>query len=167
MTGGGLSNAALGGWRIGGVQTYSSGTPVGIGTTVGFPIFAGANRATISTYEGWRNQPAGSRFDPFKEPYINRSVFPDQPTDRLGNMTRYNPNFRFLPNLSENFSIAKDFNFTEKIRFNLRGEAFNAFNRTLWGGVGGAQTLQDPNFGIWRNQINQPRRLQIALKLNF
>lgn len=167
MTSGGLSNAVLGGWRLGGVQTYSSGTPVGIGTTVGFPIFAGANRATISTYEGWRKEPAGERFDPFQEPYINRSVFPDQPTDRLGNMTRYNPNFRFLPNLSENFSIAKDFNFTEKIRFNLRGEAFNAFNRTLWGGVGGAQTLQDPNFGIWRNQINQPRRLQIALKLNF
>ena len=167
MTGGGFGNAVLGGWRIGGVQIYSSGTPVGIGTTVGFPIFAGANRATVSTYEGWRTKPAGDRFDPFKETYISRAAFPDQPTDRLGNMTRYNPNFRFLPNLSENFSVAKDFNLTERLRLNLRGEAFNAFNRALWGGVGGAQTLQDPNFGIWRNQINQPRRLQIALKLNF
>jgi len=109
----------------------------------------------------------GDRFDPFKQTYINREAFPAQPTDRLGNMTRYNPNFRFLPVLTENFSIAKDFVIKESIRFNLRGEAFNAFNRTLWGGVGGAQTLQDPNFGVWRNQINQPRRLQIALKFYF
>ncbi|MCX6598332.1 MAG: TonB-dependent receptor [Acidobacteria bacterium] len=167
MNAGGFSNVVLGGWRLGGVQVYSSGTPVGIGTTVSFPYFGGANRPTVSSYEGWRTNPAGDRFDPFKETYISRAAFPDQPTDRLGNMTRFNPNFRFLPNLSENFSIAKDFNFTEKIRFNLRGEAFNAFNRVLWGGVGGAQTLQDPNFGIWRNQINQPRRLQIALKLYF
>jgi hypothetical protein len=164
---GGISDFVLGGWRIGGVQTYSRGTPVGIGTTVSFPIFAGGNRATISSYEGWRTAPAGDRFDPFKETFINRAAFPDQPTDRMGNMTRYNPNFRFLPNLSENFSVAKDFRITEQVRFNLRGEAFNAFNRTLWGGVGGAQTLQDPNFGVWRNQINQPRRLQIAMKLNF
>lgn len=167
LTGGGLANVVLGGWRLGGVQTYSSGTPVGIGTTVSFPIFAGANRATVSTYEGWRTQVSGDRFDPFKETYINRAVFPDQPTDRFGNMTRYNPNFRFLPNLTENFSLAKDFNFSEKVRLNLRGEAFNAFNRTQWGPVGGAQTLQDPNFGIWRNQINQPRRMQLALKLYF
>lgn len=163
----GVSNLVLGGWRIGGVHTYSSGTPISIGTTVGFPIFAGGNRPTVSTYEGWRTKPAGGRFDPFNETYINRAVFPDQPTDRMGNMTRFNPNFRLLPNLGENFSLAKDFNVTEKVRFNLRGEAFNAFNRTLWGGVGGAQSLQDPNFGIWRNQINQPRRLQIALKLYF
>jgi hypothetical protein len=167
LSGGGLANVVLGGWRLGGVQTYSSGTPVGIGTTVSFPIFAGANRATITTYEGWRTKVSGDRFDPFKETYINRAVFPDQPTDRFGNMTRYNPNFRFLPNLTENFSLAKDFNFSEKVRLNLRGEAFNAFNRTQWGPVGGAQTLQDPNFGIWRNQINQPRRMQIALKFYF
>ena len=164
---GGITDIVLGGWRIGGVQTYASGTPVGIGTTVGFPIFAGPNRATVSSYEGWRTPVAGDRFDPFKETYISRAAFPEQPTDRLGNMTRYNPNFRFLPNLSENFSVAKDFNLTEKFRLNLRGEAFNAFNRVLWGGVGGAQTLQDPNFGLWRNQINQPRRMQIALKLYF
>jgi len=167
MNQGGAADFVLGGWRFGGVQTYASGTPVGIGTTVSFPYFGGANKATISTYEGWRTPVQGDRFDPFKQTYINREAFPAQPTDRLGNMTRYNPNFRFLPSLTENFSIAKDFVIKESIRFNLRGEAFNAFNRTLWGGVGGAQTLQDPNFGVWRNQINQPRRLQIALKFYF
>ncbi|MFN9918932.1 MAG: TonB-dependent receptor domain-containing protein [Acidobacteriota bacterium] len=170
MTSGGVADAFLGGWSIGAVHTYSSGTPINIGTNVGFPIFAGANRPTISTYEGWRASYSGDRFDPFAPGarYINRDVFPAQPTDRLGNMTRFNPNFRFLPNLSENLSIQKRFNLgSDRIYAQLRGEAFNLFNRTQWGGVGGSQTLQDPNFGIWQNQINTPRRLQIALKLYF
>jgi hypothetical protein len=164
----GVGNWVLGGWRLGAVHTYASGTPVGMGTTIGFPIFAGGNRPTVSTYEGWRGNIAGDRFDPFRDRYIQpASFFGTQPTDRFGNMTRFNPNFRFLPNLSENLSLAKSFPIRESIRMDFRAEAFNIFNRTLWGGVGGAQTLQNENFGIWRNQINDPRRLQLALKLYF
>lgn len=170
MTGGGVADAFLGGWSVGAVHTYSSGTPINIGTTIGFPIFAGGNRPTISTYEGWRADYSGDRFDPFApgERFINRNAFPAQPTDRFGNMTRFNPSFRFLPNLNENISIQKRFNLVgEKFYAQLRGEAFNLFNRTQWGPVGNAQTLQNENFGIWQNQINTPRRLQIALKLYF
>jgi hypothetical protein len=170
LTGGGAADAFLGGWSIGAVHTYSSGTPINIGTTVSFPIFAGANRPTITTYEGWRASYSGDRFDPFAPGarYINAGVFPAQPTDRFGNMTRFNPNFRFLPNLNENLSIQKRFNIVgDKFYAQLRGEAFNLFNRTQWGPSANAQTLQDPNFGVWQNQINTPRRLQIALKLYF
>jgi hypothetical protein len=170
LTSGGAADAVLGGWSLGAVHTYASGTPINIGTTVSFPIFAGANRPTITTYEGWRAAYQGDRFDPFATGarYINRDAFPAQPTDRFGNMTRYNPSFRFLPNLSENVSLQKRFNIGgDRVYAQLRGEAFNLFNRTQWGPVGGAQTLQDPNFGIWQNQINTPRRLQVALKLYF
>ena len=113
--------------------------PINIATTVDFPIFAGANRPTISTYENWRAPYTGDRFNPFST----------QPTDRLGNITRFNPNFRSLPNLSENLSIQKRF-YLGRDRFYapLRGEAFKLFNRTQWGGGGGAQTLQYPNFGV-------------------
>ncbi len=31
--------------------------------------------------------------------------------------------------------------------------------------LGGGSTLQDPNFGLWRTQLNTPRRMQLALKL--
>lgn len=168
MTAGGVADALFGGWSIGAVHTYSSGTPINIGTTVGFPIFAGANRPTISTYDNWRASYSGSRFDPFVDRFIDRNAFPAQPTDRFGNMTRFNPNFRFLPNLNENISLQKRFNIAgDRFYAQLRGEAFNIFNRTQWGPSGGAQTLQDPNFGVWQNQINTPRRLQIALKLYF
>jgi len=169
MTGGNwLAEGFLGGWSLGAVHTYSSGTPINIGTTVSFPIFAGGNRPTVTTYEGWRASYSGDRFDPFRDRYIDRSVFPAQPTDRFGNMTRYNPNFRFLPNLNENISLQKRFNIVgDRLYAQLRGEAFNLFNRTQWGPSGGGQTLQDPNFGVWQNQINTPRRLQVALKIYF
>ncbi len=165
---GGIVDGVLGGWSFGAVHTYSSGTPINIGTTVSFPIFAGANRPTITTYDNWRATYAGDRFDPFRDRFINASAFPAQPTDRFGNMTRFNPNFRFLPNLNENISMQKRFNLgTERVYAQFRAEAFNLFNRTQWGPSGGAQTIQDPNFGTWQNQVNTPRRLQLALKLYF
>jgi hypothetical protein len=83
-------------------------------------------------------------------------------------MTRFNPNFRFLPNLNENLSLQKRFNIAgDKLYAQFRAEAFNLFNRTQWGPVGNAQTLQNENFGVWQNQINTPRRMQLALKLYF
>lgn len=162
-----IVDGVLGGWSLGAVHTYSSGTPMSIGTTISFPIFSGGNRPTISSYEGWR-APFRERFDPFRDRYINPNAFPSQPTDRFGNMTRFNPDFRFLANLNENISLQKRFNIAgDRVYAQLRGEAFNLFNRTQWGPVGGAQTIQNPNFGLWQNQINTPRRLQIALKLYF
>ena len=46
----------------------------------------------------------------------------------------------------------------------LRGEAFNAFNTPL-------QPQQyehpDPNFGLVNSTLNEPRRMQLGLKLYF
>ncbi len=169
LSGGGIADAFLGGWSLGAVHTYSSGTPINIGTTVSFPIFAGGNRPTITTYDNWRAPYSRDRFDPFSgDRYLDRSVFPAQPTDRFGNMTRFNPRMRFLANLNENVSLQKRFNIIgERFYAQFRAEAFNLFNRTQWGPVGNAQTLQSENFGLWQNQINTPRRMQLALKLYF
>ena len=47
----------------------------------------------------------------------------------------------------------------------FRWEAFNLFNRVRFGPLSGGTTLQDPNFGLWRTQVNSPRQIQVALKL--
>lgn len=165
---GGVVDAVFGGWRIGMVHLYASGLPMGLGTTVGFPIFNGGNRPTISTYEGWRRPIQGSEFDPSVDRFVQpASFFGVQPTDRFGNMTRYNPRFRELPILNENMSLAKSFRLTERFRLDLRAEAFNLFNRQRWGAAGGALTIQNENLGLWNNQVNDPRRMQLALKLYF
>ncbi len=94
------------------------------------------------------------------------SFFGAQPTTQFGNMTRYNPKLRNFPDFNENASLAKSFYvFEERAHVDFRWEAFNLFNRVRFGALGGGTTLQDPNFGLWRTQLNSPRRMQVALKL--
>jgi hypothetical protein len=157
----------LGGWRVAGIQQYLSGTPISLGTTVSFPIFNGANRATVPTYDGWRAPVAGGTFDPNVDRFIQpASFFGAQPTTALGNETRYNPKLRSWPGFNENLSLARSINLHgEHKRLDFRWETFNLLNRTQFGALSGGTTLQNPNFGLWRVQSNTQRRMQVSLKL--
>lgn len=170
LSGGGPLDWVLGGWRVSGIATYSGGLPLGLGTTVGLPLFGGANRPIIDTYDGWRPDTVGDEFDPGKDRTIQpASFFPTQPANTFGNMTRYNPKFRSFPIFNENLSFSKSFRVREGIRFDLRGEMFNAFNRVRFGM--GSLSLQSQNFGVLSqtagDQANTPRQVQLALKLYF
>ena len=96
----GVASAVLGGWRVAGIQQYVSGTPISVGTTVSFPIFNGANRATVPTYDGWRAPIKGGKFDPNVDSFLQPvSFFGPQPTTGFGNETRYNPEAALLAGL--------------------------------------------------------------------
>jgi hypothetical protein len=144
-----------------------SGMPLPLSTTISFPIFNGSNRPTVATYDGWRAPVKGDRFDPAVDTFFQpASFFGAQPTTQFGNMTRYNPKLRNFPDLNENASLAKSFYvFHERAHVDFRWEAFNLFNRVRFGPLSGGATLQDPNFGLWRTQVNSPRQMQVALKL--
>jgi hypothetical protein len=166
LSGDKAASAVLGGWRIAGIQQYSSGTPLSVGTTVSFPIFDGTNRATVPTYDGWR-APVSGKFDPSKDSFLQPvSFFGPQPTTGFGNETRYNPKLRNFPNLNENLSLARSFRLKgEHNLLEFRAESFNLLNRTLFGPLSGATTLQNNNWGLWRLQANTQRRMQLSLKL--
>ena len=53
----------------------------------------------------------------------------------------------------------------EQKRVDFRWETFNLFNRTQFGPLSNAATLQNNNFGLWRAQANSQRRMQVSLKL--
>jgi hypothetical protein len=61
--------------------------------------------------------------------------------------------------------VARNLAVTERVKFAVRMEAFNVFNRVRWGGPNNAIT--GANFGQIRAQGNTPRRLQLALRLTF
>jgi hypothetical protein len=157
----------LGGWRVAGIQQYVSGTPISVGTTVSFPMFNGTNRATVPTYDGWRAPIKGSRFDPNVDSFLQPvSYFGAQPTTQFGNETRFNPKLRSWPGFNENFSLARSIRLQgEQKRLDFRWETFNLLNRTAFGGLGGATTLQNNNWGLYRTQANTQRRMQVSLKL--
>jgi len=165
LSGKSVGSAILGGWRFAGIQGYSSGTPIGLGTTVSFPIFNGGNRPTVSTYNGWGGTYTGN-FDPGADSFFQpASWFGTQPTTSLGTITRYNPKLRYFPGYNETISLARSIHFTESKHIDFRWEAFNLLNRTQFGALSGGTTLQNANFGNWRSQSNSPRRMQVSLKL--
>ncbi len=166
LSGNRVVSAILGGWRFSGIHTYASGTPLSISPGVSFPIFNSTDRLTASTYDGWRGAISGDKFDPWKDSFFQpASFFGTQPTDRFGNTTVNNPKMRSWPTLSEDISISRSIRLKESIRFEIRGESFNLFNRVAFGGLSGATALNNANFGLYRTQSNDPRRMQLTAKL--
>lgn len=165
----------LGNWRIAGSHFYASGYPISLTNSANLAavLFNGRSAATISTYEGWKSEldnPNWKGADRFYKPL---SFFPTQPTDRAGNATRHNPKLRQPWNLNENFSLAKTFPVTERLRVDLRWEMFNMLNR-FRPNPGASTTTQpatanmnDAAFGQVISQLNEPRRMQLGLKIYF
>jgi hypothetical protein len=162
-----LLDAVVGGWRLAGSNSYTSGFPIALTTTVSFPIFAGPDHPTVPTYDGWRGATSGS-FDPFANNFFQPvAFFGTQPTDRFGNATRTNPKARDFAFLSENISLAKTFPLGEKMKLEFRAEAFNLLNRTQFGGLTNSQSIQNANFGKWQAQQNTPRQMQLHARFSF
>jgi hypothetical protein len=160
----GLFSQVLGGWRVAGIQIYSSGFPIALQRNNPLPIFNGITRPVVDTYEDWRAPIAGDKFDPNVDRFLKpANQFPAQPAHVFGNATRYNPKVRGFWDRTENVSLAKTFQITESARVDIRGEAFNLFNRTIFGT--GSTNLNAGAFGIVTNQANNPRQMQLGLKI--
>jgi outer membrane receptor protein involved in Fe transport len=164
----GVGAWVLGGWRISSINLYSSGRPVAITGGTGLGVFSGRTPAFVTTYDNWQPDFKSGDFDPNVDRFIDSSVFPAQNIRRVGNSTRYNPKLREFPNLTENLSVAKLFKFggDRGATVELRGEAFNLFNRTRFG-VGGTNASDPANLGRVTSLLNDPRRIQIGAKIMF
>jgi hypothetical protein len=159
----GAANAVLGGWRVSAVQSYFSGFPIALARNNPWPVFNGATRPTISGYDDWRAPIRGEQFDPAVDRFLDISRFQIPQPVQFGNSTRYNPKVRAFPMLNENISMAKSFGLGESRRIDFRWEAFNLFNRVVFGT--GSANLNATTFGVVTNQANDWRQMQVALKL--
>ena len=100
--------------------------------TASLQIFNRTNRPNV-TGQDWRAPIAGGEFNPLVDKFLNRAAFV-QPVGELGNAPRTNPDVRRFWNLSENVSLAKTLTMSAGVRLDMRMEAFNVFNRIVWGG---------------------------------
>jgi hypothetical protein len=159
----GVGNQILGGWRIAAVQNYTSGFPLGITTGAApLPIFNGVNRPNVVPGVDWRAPLAGDKFDPNVDKYLNRSAF-SAPVGQLGNAPRRNSDVRRPWNLTENVSVAKTITVSTRMRVDVRAEAFNLFNRVVWGAP--VTDFNNANFGSITSLGNSPRQMQFGLRL--
>lgn len=165
------ANAIVGGWSVGAVQTYASGTPISIRCSNSY-----ISGLLVPSLGG--NPPSCrpnvvpgvplylSNQGPFvfgKTQDLNPAAFAEPANFTLGNASRVS-NIRLPASLDEDLSIEKRFTFTEKFNAMLRLEMFNAFNRHTFGGLDNIVT--DPSFGRFTNAGGN-RTMQMRLRISF
>jgi hypothetical protein len=143
----------LGGWQISGITVMQSGTPRNLGVTgsdyglTGRPnVVSGQSIDGAKTVQQWFNTAALSK-----------------------------PAYGFFGNAGRNvirgpgihtwdFTVFKNFLIQERFNFQLRGEAFNAFNNANFDGV--STSYGAGNFGQLTS-ARQPRTMQVSMKVEF
>jgi len=167
-----MTDSLLGGWQVTLIEKITSG--------FAFPLidsangnFTGPGVSGVSFNTGGNgnnfnrpDQVAGC--NPYanqtKTQYINPACFAQPVQGELGDASRvpvYGPDF-----VNTDFSVIKQFKLPwENMGLNFRAEFFNLFNHAQFG-----QPLNDINgsgFGAVNSTVNNPRLVQLGLKLTF
>ena len=171
----GLTKTAIGGWQLNAIAFWQSGEP--------YTVTDGQNLINLPNITVDRpNQISGQSCqasNPSIHGWINYNAFQQQAIGNPGNEGRdqcYGPQWRGL-----DFSVFKDFMFTEKYRLSFRAEAYNLTNTTnfsLPNSAIAAWTVKANPAGVPTSagafgQITStnigftPRVLQLALKMTF
>jgi TonB dependent receptor len=160
---GGIVGRLTGGWRVGAILTYHTGSLISVVAPQTLPNFAGPN--TANTVLGMPQMGSWSgRFDPATDRYLNVNAF--TVPEGYGTGGIYLPNL-FGPTFKEeDLSLSKRTMIRERFNLELRLEAFNAFNRVIFG-TPNSDISVPQSFGFITSQANLPRTAQIAMKLNF
>jgi hypothetical protein len=163
----GVGDAILGGWRLSVIQRYQSGTPFNVDVPAPQPdvLVNYETRPNLVPGVPIKNQWRG-RFNPYADTYLNPLAFSEPAPYTLGNAPR-TLNVRGFAWYNEDFGLAKELKFKERYSFTLEGHAFNAFNRTLFGGLDSFGPGTNSDFGHMNGQGNTARVLQVSGTLKF
>lgn len=131
-----LLDAVVGGWQLGAVLRYTSGTPIqvpvaqsSIGNYLGASVTTPANR--VAGQSLFLNDPNSA--DPRKVFVLNPAAWVDPAPGEWGTSAKYYSDYRNRRRPDEQLSVSKAFKFREGMSLSLRFELFNAFNRLRLG----------------------------------
>ncbi len=167
----GFLGGLISGYGVNGVTTFQKGFPLGLSmasNTVSTYSLAGTTRPNVaqgcSKYtSGDIQSRLGDSFSANK--YFNTDCFTAPGNFRFGNESRTDNQLR-APGIA-NFDLAlfKDTHITEQLVLQLRIESFNLFNRVQFGAPN--TSLGSAQVGQITTQVNDPRLLQVAGRINF
>jgi hypothetical protein len=150
-------NAALGGWKLGLLETAQSGAPFTVittaNTTNAFP--AGSLRPNVL------HDPALSDGRSITR-WFDTTAFAAPAAFTFGNSPR--SGLRGPGLFTTDVTVEKSFHATERIRFDLRGEFYNLLNQANFN-VPGA-TLGAADFGVITS-ARPARQVQLAGRISF
>lgn len=118
----------IGGWKISGINNYSTGTPLSITTDQGLPTVAFGIRPNIVS--GVDPRGSGSCGGGTPGQMLNPGAFEDPAPFTFGDAPRASNNVRTCPNLNESVSLVKSFPvIRDRIAMEFGANFFNVFNR--------------------------------------
>ncbi len=164
-----VTNSLIGGWQVTLIERASSGFPV--------PLINSNNQSGVSFNTGgnsnnWNrpDQVAGcnlygnTNHGVGVHQWINKSCFTPATPGNLGNASRVpvvGPDF-----WNSDFSLIKQFALPRRdMGLNFRAEFFNLFNHPQFGMP--INDINESGFGAVNSTVNNPRLVQLALKLSF
>ena len=158
---GGVLDAFLGGWHLGGIITLRSGFP--FSPQIGFDP---SNTGTPGMHRS--NQIGnGHLANPSPNLWFNLNDFP---VPNCANGCFGNAGKNILEGPGErtaDLSLRKIFNFTERINLEFRSEFFNAFNHAVFSQPDPFITDGPGAAGVITSTVIPQRQIQFALKLHF
>ncbi len=191
----GVGGKVLGGWEVGGVHRYQSGSPVIMNSYAPSPPFSGGNFKFSRVPGVPIYSPNKSSFDPSlptgcsqnadgtfssltNNNYFNCAAIFNQNADSLvavrgyqfGDLPLTLGNVRSEHYFSEDFSIIKRTAISETHGLIFKADLTNAFNRHIFGTLDGNVGPNNTTFGVPkgpRGVINARRQIQLTLRYQF
>ena len=169
-------DAVAGNWKVSGILTYVSGTPLamscnqnlfGAGQTQRCNFAPGATTGQIPLINPnwtWSHDNIGTAALG-KIPYLNPAAFTLPANMSYGDTPRQMSYLRTPWTVNEDLALLKNFRITEKSSLEIRASASNAFNRVLFGGPN--TSLNSADFGRITGQGNGPRNVQLGARISF
>ncbi len=163
----GIGNAVLGGWSTNWVYSYYSGQPQVIGCTIATTEGLGCNSLKVAGVNPYQDVRDAQGYKVIWNP----AAFTNPPRATTIGQTDLSPlgggrnQLSGPPQFGIDFSVFKSFQLTERIRSEFRGEMFNLTNSVSFNIP--TSNFQAANFGRLEGQRNNPRQVQLALKLYF
>jgi hypothetical protein len=153
------------GWSVSGAATFQDGLPLALSATPNVAGFGlGLRPNVVSGCNPKLEGPAQSRLNG----WFNTSCFTVPASYTLGNESRTDPVLRSHGTNNINASLLKKTPITERVNLEFRAEVFNVFNRVQFGLPNTTvTTAANATTGTITTQINQPRLIQLALRLAF
>jgi Carboxypeptidase regulatory-like domain/TonB-dependent Receptor Plug Domain len=173
-----LLDSVVGNWQISGIESYTEGQPL---TSI-------AAACTNNPYGGHKgvigNGTSGCYADyapggpavklgnigsgtPGSTPYFNVNAFANPAPYSFGDTPRTmaDRSLRNQTYMNEDIALSKTFPIRESMRLQIKADAFNIFNRSIFGGVN--TDITTPSFGQVSSQANSARKLQLEGYFRF
>ncbi len=159
--------AVAGGWQLTGLWIWQSGRPLTLSAANNNPGFSNPRERPNVVPGVIAGFPLSQARANIREGglWFNTSAFSQPAPYTFGNTPRNIGNVRTDTYKDVDFSLHKDFNLVERSKLELRAEAFNVLQQTVFSAP--TTSLPSSTFGQVFGTANQPRVLQFAFRATF